>query len=146
MSKPRGLQCLAGPIITVYVAAVYPGKVPAQRLKGDRLDLNLARGPVAAPPQNWDRWAPSLDRIWNKNAPTSERHGCEPGSHRWRRVSAPRRLGQVMGEALVLAAGSVLVLFSAFCFAGDVWRELFPGQPLSTLICSWILWPRLRIR
>ena len=43
MSKPRDLQCVAGPRITVYVAAVYPGKVPAQRLKGAPLDLNLAR-------------------------------------------------------------------------------------------------------
>jgi putative membrane protein len=44
-------------------------------------------------------------------------------------VGAKAALGQVMGEALVLAAGSVLVLFSAFCFAAGVWRELFPGPP-----------------
>ena len=34
-----------------------------------------------------------------------------------------------MAESIVLAAGSVLVLFSAFCFAAGVWRELFPGPP-----------------
>jgi putative membrane protein len=44
-------------------------------------------------------------------------------------VGAKAALGQVMAEAIVLAAGSVLVLFSAFCFGAAVWRELFPGPP-----------------
>jgi len=44
-------------------------------------------------------------------------------------VGAKAALGQVMAEAVVLAAGSVLVLFSAFCFGSAVWRELFPGPP-----------------
>jgi putative membrane protein len=44
-------------------------------------------------------------------------------------VGAKAVLGPVMGEALVLAAGSVFILFSAFCFAAGVWRELFPGAP-----------------
>jgi inner membrane protein YidH len=44
-------------------------------------------------------------------------------------VGAKAALGQVMAEAVVLAAGSVLVLFSAFCFGAAVWRELFPGPP-----------------
>ena len=48
-------------------------------------------------------------------------------------VGAKAALGQVMGEALVLAAGSVLVLFSAFCFAAGVWRELFPVRHRLTL-------------
>jgi hypothetical protein len=29
----------------------------------------------------------------------------------------------------VLITGSMLVIFSAFCFAAGVWRELFPGAP-----------------
>jgi putative membrane protein len=44
-------------------------------------------------------------------------------------VGAKAVLGPVLGEALVLSAGSVLILFSAFCFAAGVWRELFPGPP-----------------
>jgi inner membrane protein YidH len=35
-------------------------------------------------------------------------------------------LSEIMNEQIVLAAGSVLVLFSAFCFVAAVWRELFP--------------------
>jgi putative membrane protein len=44
-------------------------------------------------------------------------------------VGAKAVLGHVMNEQLVLAAGSVLVLFSAFCFGAAVWRELIPGPP-----------------
>ena len=44
-------------------------------------------------------------------------------------VGAKAVLGEIMNERIVLAAGSVLVLFSAFCFAAAVWRELFPGPP-----------------
>ena len=44
-------------------------------------------------------------------------------------VGAKAALGQVMAESVVLVSGSVLVLFSAFCFAAAVWRELLPGAP-----------------
>ena len=44
-------------------------------------------------------------------------------------VGAKAALGQVMGEALVLAAGSVLVLFNAFLLCCGRVRELFPGPP-----------------
>ena len=44
-------------------------------------------------------------------------------------VGAKAALGQVMAESVVLATGSVLVLFSAFCFGAAVWRGLFPGPP-----------------
>jgi putative membrane protein len=44
-------------------------------------------------------------------------------------VGAKAALGEVMAEWVVLATGSVLVLFSGFCFAAAVWRELFPGPP-----------------
>jgi hypothetical protein len=29
----------------------------------------------------------------------------------------------------IIATGSLLVLFSAFCFAAAVWRDLYPGPP-----------------
>ena len=44
-------------------------------------------------------------------------------------VGAKAALGHVMNETLVLAAGSVLVVFSALCFGAAVWRELIPGAP-----------------
>jgi putative membrane protein len=44
-------------------------------------------------------------------------------------VGARAALGQIMGETMVLAMGSVLTLFSGFCFAAAVWRDLFPGAP-----------------
>jgi putative membrane protein len=44
-------------------------------------------------------------------------------------VGAKAALGEIMNEHIVLAAGSVLVFFSAFCFAAAVWRELCPGPP-----------------
>jgi hypothetical protein len=57
-------------------------------------------------------------------------HGSEPGlASLAAGVGAKAALGQVMAEAVVLAAGSVLVFFSAFCFGAAVWRELFPGPP-----------------
>jgi len=30
---------------------------------------------------------------------------------------------------MVLGAGTILSLFSAFCFTAAVWREVFPGPP-----------------
>lgn len=44
-------------------------------------------------------------------------------------VGAKAALGHVMNETLVLAAGSALALFAAFCFGAAVWRELVPGAP-----------------
>jgi putative membrane protein len=44
-------------------------------------------------------------------------------------VGAKAALGPVLGESIVLITGSMLVAFSAFCFAAGVWRELFPGAP-----------------
>ena len=44
-------------------------------------------------------------------------------------VGAKAGLGSVIGETVVLTTGSMLVIFSGFCFAAGVWRELFPGAP-----------------
>jgi putative membrane protein len=44
-------------------------------------------------------------------------------------VGAKKVLGGVMPEWAVLATGSVLVLFGAFCFVAAVWRELWAGAP-----------------
>ena len=44
-------------------------------------------------------------------------------------VGAKKVLGGVLPEWGVLATGTVLVLFGAFCFAAAVWRELWPGTP-----------------
>jgi putative membrane protein len=44
-------------------------------------------------------------------------------------VGAKSLLEPVLGHWLILATGSVLVLFSAFCFGAAVWRQLYPGPP-----------------
>jgi putative membrane protein len=44
-------------------------------------------------------------------------------------VGAKKVLGGVMPEWAVLATGSVLVIFGAFCFVAAVWRELWAGAP-----------------
>lgn len=44
-------------------------------------------------------------------------------------VGAKKTLGGVLPEWGVLATGTVLVLFAAFCFGAAVWRELFTGAP-----------------
>jgi putative membrane protein len=44
-------------------------------------------------------------------------------------VGAKKLLEGVIPEWLIVAVGSVLVLFSAFCFGAAVWRELNPGPP-----------------
>ena len=41
-------------------------------------------------------------------------------------VGAKKVLGGVLPEWAVVLTGSVLVLFSAACFAAAVWRELWP--------------------
>lgn len=44
-------------------------------------------------------------------------------------VGAKKLLEGVVPEWMILSTGSVLVLFSAFCFVVAVWRELSPGAP-----------------
>lgn len=44
-------------------------------------------------------------------------------------VGAKKILEGVIPEWMIIAAGSVLVLFSAFCFGAAVWRQLNPGAP-----------------
>jgi putative membrane protein len=44
-------------------------------------------------------------------------------------VGAKKLLADILPEWLIIATGSVLVLFSAFCFGAAVWRHLYPGPP-----------------
>jgi putative membrane protein len=44
-------------------------------------------------------------------------------------IGAKKLLGGVVPEPVIIATGSVLVLFSAFCFVAGVWRQLFTGAP-----------------
>lgn len=44
-------------------------------------------------------------------------------------IGAKTLLKGVVPEWMILANGSLLVLFSAFCFVVAVWRELNPGPP-----------------
>ncbi|MBW3618506.1 MAG: DUF202 domain-containing protein [Proteobacteria bacterium] len=44
-------------------------------------------------------------------------------------VGAPPLLEGALPELLIGATASVLVLFSAFCFAAGVWREIDPDTP-----------------
>jgi putative membrane protein len=44
-------------------------------------------------------------------------------------VGARALLEGVVHPALAAATGSVLILFSAFCFVAAVWRELWSGAP-----------------
>jgi putative membrane protein len=44
-------------------------------------------------------------------------------------VGAKALLKDVVAPWLASATGSVLILFSAFCFFAGVWRELDPGAP-----------------
>lgn len=44
-------------------------------------------------------------------------------------VGAKALLKDVVDPWLASATGSVLILFSAFCFFAGVWRELDPGAP-----------------
>jgi len=43
-------------------------------------------------------------------------------------VGAKKLLEGVVPEWMILSTGSVLVLFSAFCFAAAVWRQVFTGS------------------
>ena len=42
-------------------------------------------------------------------------------------VGANKLLAGVVWPSMIIATGSVLVLFSAFCFVAGVWRSLDPG-------------------
>jgi putative membrane protein len=44
-------------------------------------------------------------------------------------VGARALLEDVVHPVLAAATGSVLILFSAFCFVAAIWRELWPGAP-----------------
>jgi putative membrane protein len=44
-------------------------------------------------------------------------------------IGTKKLLAGVVPEWLIVSAGTLLVLFSAFCFCAAVWRELFPGAP-----------------
>lgn len=44
-------------------------------------------------------------------------------------IGAKALLGGLIPDWLVIATGSVLVAFSAFCFAAGVWRNIDPGPP-----------------
>ncbi|MBM6593904.1 YidH family protein [Microvirga pudoricolor] len=44
-------------------------------------------------------------------------------------IGAKKLLDGVVPEGMIVATGSVLVLFSAFCFAAAVWRQVFVGAP-----------------
>ena len=58
-------------------------------------------------------------------------------------IGAKALLAGLVPEWLIIANGSVLVLFSAFCFAAAVWRHVNPGppppRPDSARIPPWIL-------
>lgn len=44
-------------------------------------------------------------------------------------VGARALLEDVVHPAIAAATGSVLILFSAFCFVAAIWRQLRPGAP-----------------
>ena len=44
-------------------------------------------------------------------------------------IGSRKLLEGVVPGWMIIATGSVLVLFSAFCFVAGVWRQLFTGAP-----------------
>jgi putative membrane protein len=44
-------------------------------------------------------------------------------------IGARALLEAVLDARLILATGSLLIVFSAFCFIAAVWREMWPGAP-----------------
>jgi putative membrane protein len=44
-------------------------------------------------------------------------------------IGAKKLLAGLVPEWLVVAVGTLLVLFSAFCFTAAVWRQFDPGVP-----------------
>ena len=70
----------------------------------------------------------------DRNVFAAERTRMPPGCARASRRSpaasgAKAALKDVIPEYIVLAAGTVLALFSAFCFFAGIWREFSPGPP-----------------
>ena len=55
--------------------------------------------------------------------------GCEPAWRHWQVASVRGRFSaDVLADWFVSLTGSVLILFSAFCFMAAVWRELEAGR------------------
>jgi putative membrane protein len=58
-------------------------------------------------------------------------------------IGAKALLSEVVPQWLIIATGTVLVLFSAFCFGAAVWRHLEPGVPPPRVdvsrIPAWVL-------
>ena len=58
-------------------------------------------------------------------------------------IGAKALLSEVIPQWLIIATGTVLVLFSAFCFGAAVWRHLEPGVPPPRVdvsrIPAWVL-------
>jgi putative membrane protein len=57
-------------------------------------------------------------------------------------VGAKALLMDVIAQWMVIGAGTVLTLFSAFCFVAGVWRNLFsvrPPQPDIQRLPTWLL-------
>jgi putative membrane protein len=44
-------------------------------------------------------------------------------------LGAKKLLGGVVPEWMIIVQGTLLVLFSAFCFGAAVWRQFAPGVP-----------------
>jgi putative membrane protein len=44
-------------------------------------------------------------------------------------IGAKALLAGVVPQLIIILTGSVLVLFSVFCFSAAVWRHLYPGPP-----------------
>jgi len=44
-------------------------------------------------------------------------------------IGAKKLLAGAVPEGMVIVTGTLLVLFSAFCFGAAVWRQLFTGAP-----------------
>jgi putative membrane protein len=44
-------------------------------------------------------------------------------------IGAKKLLADVVAEPLIILQGTLLVLFSAFCFGAAVWRQFAPGVP-----------------
>jgi putative membrane protein len=58
-------------------------------------------------------------------------------------IGAKALLEELLPQWLIIATGSVLVLFSVFCFGAAIWRHLYPGVPPPRIDVSrippWIL-------
>lgn len=44
-------------------------------------------------------------------------------------IGAKKLLEGVVPVWMIWGAGSILIIFSAFCFGAAVWRQIFPGPP-----------------